>query len=71
MYDDRIIALLHALYTLEKASKHIQRNRYSEFNCSSNLTDADMLRIQIDGALDAGDKELFMKLTDQLQEVEG
>lgn len=33
------------------------------------LTDADILRIQIDGALDCGDEVLFMKLTDQLKEV--
>lgn len=64
--DDRFIAFLHAV-TINTQ----QSNRISEFNCSSKLTDADMLRIQIDGALDAGDKELFMKLTDQLQEVEG
>lgn len=71
MNDDRFLAFLHAILTMEQVTKDMKRNRYSEFNCSSNLTDADILRIQIDGALDAGNEELFMKLTDQLQEVEG
>ncbi|MFD2046031.1 IDEAL domain-containing protein [Ornithinibacillus salinisoli] len=38
-----------------------------EYNCKTSITDEDMLRIQIDYALDTGNKELFMRLTQQLK----
>ena len=34
------------------------------------ITDEDMLLLQIDMALDAGDMELFMQLTDELKGME-
>lgn len=35
----------------------------------TKLTDEDMFQIQINAALDSGDKELFMKLTNQKEGV--
>lgn len=45
--------------------------RYLEHHpqIETNVTDADILKLHIDIALDTGDKELFMELTDQLKEV--
>lgn len=46
-----------------------QRLEFSP-SIDTNITDADMLRIHIDIALDNGDKDLFMKLTEQLMQIE-
>jgi len=43
--------------------------RHYEYGCDTNLTDEDMLKIKIDWALENGDKEMFMKLTEQLKEL--
>lgn len=37
-----------------------------EFDCTTSVTDEDILRIQIDHALDTGNKELFIQLSGQL-----
>lgn len=40
-----------------------------EHDCHTILTDEDMIRLHIDFALEQGDKETFMKLTNQLKEL--
>lgn len=37
-----------------------------EYECETTVTDEDMLQIQIDQALDSGNKELFLELTSRL-----
>lgn len=56
----------------EQASNNYGTLNYKhlEFNCVSAITDGDILKLQIDFALDNGDKELFMQLTDQLNKFE-
>lgn len=41
--------------------------RAMEYDCESNLTDEDMIYMHIDFALQNGDKETFMRLTNQLK----
>lgn len=45
--------------------------RKEEFDCKTKITDEDMLRIHIDIALREGERETFLKLTNQLKEVIG
>ena len=46
-----------------------ERRRYLEHHKSiqTDVTDKDMLLLQIDHALDSGDEERFMQLTDELK----
>ncbi|MCC2250518.1 IDEAL domain-containing protein [Virgibacillus sp. AGTR] len=40
-----------------------------EYGVETSVTDEDILNILIDYALDVGDRDLFMRITEQLQEV--
>lgn len=40
-----------------------------EYECHTNITDEDMLKMHIDFALENGDNKQFMKLSKQLKEV--
>lgn len=63
----------HENVQLKELSRNIhfsyERLEFSP-SIKTEITDADMLRIHIDIALDNGDKVLFMKLTDQLSQIE-
>lgn len=40
-----------------------------EYDCHTNITDEDMLKLQFDFALENNDKKTFKRLTKQLNEV--
>ncbi|MFD2658578.1 IDEAL domain-containing protein [Gracilibacillus thailandensis] len=40
-----------------------------EYECKTTVTDEDMLKMQINHALDIGDKESFIKLTNELNKL--
>ncbi len=56
---------------IELFSERIQETiyRHYEYGCDTSLTDEDMLKMQIDWSLDKGNKEMFLKLSEQLKEV--
>lgn len=53
----------------EITSDKSKLRRFLEYRCETVVTDEDMLKIHIDIALENNDKEMFMKLTNQLNEV--
>lgn len=56
---------------IKNAIQNAQLNvrRISEYNCDTNLTDEDMLKLQIDWALENGDKKRFIELSKHLKEL--
>lgn len=74
MMRDAFFAAMHAQQIEVYRAFGYQKVSYfdSEYNpkIQTRLTDMDMLLLRIDMALDAGDKEQFLLLTDQLKEVE-
>lgn len=54
--------------TLEERFSNDSEPSYEkmEYDCKTTITDEDMLQIQINHALDTGNKELFIKLTNEL-----
>ncbi len=51
----------------------ISKDQYEKLECHSSIktsvTDRDMLKIQIDHALDTGNKDLFLQLSQELKET--
>lgn len=43
--------------------------KYLEYEANTNLTDADMIKMHINFALENGDKEKFIELSNQLKEL--
>lgn len=43
--------------------------RHWEYGCDTNITDEDMLKLQIDWALENGDVARFIELSNHLNEV--
>lgn len=66
MFEDIFRDILRAAKEAAKEASY----QYMEYDCHSNLTDEDMIKIHIDFALENGDKEMFMQLTGQLKEVQ-
>ncbi|WP_096269376.1 IDEAL domain-containing protein [Paucisalibacillus globulus] len=73
MYNDSFDALISAWARslVKDLNKRQPTYEELEYNCETSITDEDMLRIQIDGAIDSGNKELFLQLTDQLKSCVG
>lgn len=73
--DDYMKKIFDKIYEVEMA-KYLSSVSYNdgskpayekmEYDCKTSVTDEDMLHIQINHALDTGNRELFLKLTDQL-----
>ena len=67
-----IKAALIASISSEISERSKMSREYLEHHPSikTDVTDEDMLLLQIDMALDSGDMELFMQLTDELKGME-
>ncbi|WBX80142.1 IDEAL domain-containing protein [Virgibacillus salarius] len=63
---DEFDALRYALLKSFKKEMGLIDYKDLEFGVETSVTDEDMLHIQINHALDTGNRELFLKLTDQL-----
>ncbi len=72
--DDSLDALIYAMQVSNKiirnARNQMRRRENIESGCTSKLTDADMIKIHIDIALQNNDRDEFMKLSKQLKELE-
>ncbi|KAA0944095.1 IDEAL domain-containing protein [Sporosarcina sp. ANT_H38] len=60
------------IFTTEMSDESKMSRQYLEHHPSikTDVTDKDMLLLQIDMALDAGDMDMFKKLTDELKGME-
>lgn len=67
---DGILITLEALSDLKKRKKKVDTYEELEFNCRTSLSDEDMLKMHIDFALERGDQKVFLKLSQQLKEVD-